>query len=435
MAHVRSLFMRLLAAQVLLAVLLTAMLATLFYAERNRTVAQLVAARWIPALQRVARGDGLAAAQAVAPGPLHTAAQRPPPAFDIAALTPRLAMLQDALADASVPVRDIMLGAPTTPGTSAPTVWLTLAGSAAESGSAAPGWIGFESDLVEARLRERVVIAVVLLFGLAVLASALIARRLARPLEALRARIAADDASGGPLPHASAEVEAIDEAWRQLRASLDRQERERALLLAGVSHDLRSPLGRIRMAAELLPQADGVALRRDAIVRNAALADRLLGNFLDQVRSGELPLDETVDLAALARSVAAQRQSSDGDLGVDAPAALPVAHVNAVLIERVIANLLDNAFNHGKPPVRLAVGVSRGQAWIEVGDHGPGIAPDQQAAMLQAFARADASRGRPGLGLGLTVVQRVATRLGGAVSFVAAAGGQRHAVRVTWPLR
>jgi two-component system osmolarity sensor histidine kinase EnvZ len=276
---------------------------------------------------------------------------------------------------------------------------------------------------------------VVLLFGLSVLASALIARRLAQPLEALRARIAADDTAGALLPGASAEVEAIDEAWRHLRTSLDRQERERALLLAGVSHDLRSPLSRIRMAAELLPEADGVAPRREAIVRNAALADRLVGSFLDHVRSGELPLNETVDLAELARNVAAQRPAGGGELQLQLPATLPVPQINAGLIERCIANLLDNAFAHGKPPVRLAVGAADGRVWIEVADHGSGIAPDQRAAMLQAFARADTSRSRPGLGLGLSIVHRVALRLGGTVQFDAAsAGAPASRVCMCWPL-
>jgi two-component system, OmpR family, osmolarity sensor histidine kinase EnvZ len=424
----RSLFVRLLAAQVLLAVALTLLLALLFYAERNRTVAQLVAARWLPALQRVARGEDLPAAQAVAPGPLHMAMQRPAPAFDIAALTPRLSMLREALVEAGLPLNDVMLGAPLAPTTKVPTVWLSL------RSEGAPAWIGFESDLVEARLRERVVIAVLLLFALSLLASALIARRLARPLEALRARIAADDASGGPLPHASAEVQAIDHAWRALRTSLERQERERALLLAGVSHDLRSPLGRIRLAAELLPETEGIAARRDAIVRNAALADRLVGSFLDHVRSGELALDETVDVAAVARGVAAQRQAADGELVLDVPDTLVVTRAHAGLIERVIANLLDNAFVHGRPPVRLSAGTSGAQAWIEVADHGPGIPPEARATLMQAFARADASRAHPGLGLGLSVVQRVATRLGGGVTFRSEDKDQSHAVRVAWPL-
>jgi two-component system, OmpR family, osmolarity sensor histidine kinase EnvZ len=73
----RSLFMRLLAAQVVLAVALTVLLALLFYAERNRTVAQLVAARWLPALQRLARGEGLPAAQALAPGRRRSGRRRP----------------------------------------------------------------------------------------------------------------------------------------------------------------------------------------------------------------------------------------------------------------------------------------------------------------------------------------------------------------------
>jgi two-component system, OmpR family, osmolarity sensor histidine kinase EnvZ len=430
MARARSLFTRLLAAQVLMAVALTLLLALLFYAERNRTVAQLIAARWAPALQRVSRGEGLASVQAMAPGALHTAAQPPARGFDIAALTPRLTMLREALDDAGVPVIDVVLGPPE-PGATVPTVWLALR-SAGPAGGGTPRWVGFESDLVEARLRERFVIFVVLVLALAVLASALIARRLSRPLEALRARIAADDAAGAPLPNASAEVQAIDEAWCALRAWLDRQERERALLLAGVSHDLRSPLGRIRLAAELLPDADGIAARRDAIVRNAALADRLVGSFLDHVRSGELPLDETVDLATVARTVADSRFSDRNRLSVVAPPSLPVAKTNAVLIERVIANLLDNAFTHGKPPVRLTVGAGPAEAWIEVEDQGEGIAPGLQAAMLQAFARADTSRGHPGLGLGLAVVHRVAVRLGGRVEFVGSGAGG-HAVRVVWP--
>jgi two-component system, OmpR family, osmolarity sensor histidine kinase EnvZ len=237
-----------------------------------------------------------------------------------------------------------------------------------------------------------------------------------------------------PLANASAEVQAIDGAWRTLRQSLERQERERASLLAGVSHDLRSPLGRIRMAAELLPESEGVAPRREIIVRNAALADRLVGSFLDHVRSGELPLDQTVDIAAIAHAAAVQQQRSASELTVETPTALEVPRANAVLIERMIANLLDNAFTHGQPPVILRVSALPREVHIDVEDCGPGIAADQQDAMLQAFARADTSRQRPGLGLGLAVAQRVALRMGGSVGFTRSADGQRHVVRVAWPV-
>jgi two-component system, OmpR family, osmolarity sensor histidine kinase EnvZ len=429
----RSLFSRLLLAQMLLALALTAMLVGLFYVERNRTVAQLVAARWSPALLHLAGGGALASAQSLAPGPLHQALERPASRFDIVSLTPRLAQLREVLGEAGVPVHEALVGAGAPGGVSR--VWVRLASPK----GAAAGWIGFDSDLIENRLRERVVVAVLLLFALAVLASALIARRLARPLEALRARIAADDTDSGPLPGASTEVQAIAEAWRGLRATLERQERERVLLLAGVSHDLRSPLGRIRMAAELLPEGEGVAARREAIVRNAQLADRLVGSFLDHVRSGELPLSETVDLAALAREVVAERgggvMPERAHVQLEVPAALPVANASTVLLARAMANLLDNAFAHGVPPVRLEVGADAGEVWIEVADHGAGIPAAQRDTLVQAFARADSSRSRPGLGLGLAIVQRVAQRLGGELHVKHTPGPWPSRVRMAWPRR
>lgn len=187
------------------------------------------------------------------------------------------------------------------------------------------------------------------------------------------------------------------------------------------------------MAAELLPDSDGIAHRREAIVRNAVQADRLVGSFLDHVRSGELPLNETVDVAAVARNLAAQQRTTS-ELSVNAPATLLVPKLSRVLIERVIGNLLDNAFIHGQPPVRLTVGTTENRVFIEVEDGGLGIEPDSQQAMLQAFARGDASRGFPGLGLGLSIVERVAQRLGGGVAFHRSTDGTQNVVRVDWPM-
>lgn len=429
MIRIRSLFARLLVAQVVLAIVLTAILATVFYVDRNRTVAQLVTSRWAPSLLLLARGAPIAKVRQIAPGPLLISDQRPEVVIRIASLTPRRAIMHETLVAAGLPVVDVVFGRERNAPEAAPMLWLAL-----RVDDGATRWVSFESDIVEENLRERFLIATLLLFGLAVGASALIAHRLAQPLEALRARIAANDASGGPLPNASSEIQAIDEAWRELRQSLDQQDRERASLLAGVSHDLRSPLGRIRMAAELLPEGDGIAHRREAIVRNALQADRLVGSFLDHVRSGELPLNETVDVAAVARGVVAQQQRAASELPVHAPATLLVPNLSLVLIERVISNLLDNAFIHGQPPVRLTMGTTEHRVFIEVEDDGPGIAPDSQQAMLQAFARGDASRGHPGLGLGLSIVQRVAQRLGGGVAFQRSTDGTRTVVRVDWPM-
>lgn len=430
MARNRSLFARLLVAQITMAIVLTAMLAIVFYVERNRTVAQLVTSSWAPSLLLIARGVPIEQVRQVAPGPLLVSDMRPRDVFIVASLTVLRRIMLEKLMEAGLPVADVVIGHRWDTEAGAPTLWLALRG---DGGTLR--WVGFESGLVDENLRERFLIATLLLFSLAVGASALIAHRLAQPLEALRARIAADDSTGGSLPHASAEVQAIDEAWRALRQSLDQQERERALLLAGVSHDLRSPLGRIRLAAELLPDGEGIAPRREAIVRNAMQADRLVGSFLDHVRSGELPLNESVDVAALARNTAIQQQRSAAELSVEAPDFLLANQVNSILIERVISNLLDNAFTHGQSPVRLTVGTGNSRIRIEVEDYGPGIAPEDQQTMLQAFARGDASRRQPGLGLGLAIVQRAALRMGGSVAFFRSEDGARTIVRVDWPIR
>src|SRR5262249_1008188 len=148
----------------------------------------------------------------------------------------------------------------------------------------------------------------------------------------------------------TAEVDAIAAAWDALRARLAAHESERALLLAGVSHDLRSPLARVRMAAELLPDTPGVAERRASIVRNVDIADRLTGNFLDSWRPLELPLDAPVDPAAPARAGLETRGEPVQVLAPDAPARLDVPQANALLLERLRGNLVDNALRHGRPP-------------------------------------------------------------------------------------
>jgi two-component system, OmpR family, osmolarity sensor histidine kinase EnvZ len=432
-ARPRSLFARLLIAQSLLALALTALLAGLFYGERNRTVAQLVAERWAPALREAA---GLAPAVASEPaGAVLRSQGRPANAVWAPTAVPRLAALRDALRTEGITVHDMAL----VRDADAPTLWMAVAAPGGE-----PRWLGFSGELIEPRLRDRLALALVLGMVLVVALAAYVTRRLTRPLERLRERM---DAFGvleqaatpaDPAPSGtSSEVAAIDAAFAHLRTRLERQERERALLLAGVSHDLRSPLARIRIAAGLLPDAAGVAPRREAIERNAALADRLVQSFLDHVRSGELALDQTVDIAAQARAVVQRQMRSADELRLEAPASVVLAQAHPLLIERALSNLLDNAFNHGQAPVTLRVIDARTHVSLEVQDRGAGIAPEAREAMQQAFARGDASRSRPGLGLGLAVVQRVVQRLGGHIEFEreAAKGDAppRHVVRVVLP--
>jgi two-component system osmolarity sensor histidine kinase EnvZ len=437
-----TLFRRLVVTQAIAAAAVVLVVGALFYVERNRTVAKLAAQRWAPALREAAHLPDVPASSA---GTVLVRDLSPGNAMGTNAWAPRISMLRQTLRDEGVPVTDVRFA----PGRNRPITWLEI-----RTPDGRVRWLGIDEEVVASHVVGRIAIALV--GGLLVvgLFSALAARRLARPLEALRRRIESHAAPGGgraapreasaapgaapsaatPMPTSTPtstqEIDAIASAWATLSERLERQESERALLLAGVSHDLRSPLARIRMAAELLPEGDGIAARRESIVRNVDVADRLVASFLEYVRAAELPLDDTVDVAAVAARVIELRAEPAARLALEAPARLDLPRANALLIERLIGNLVDNAMRHGRPPVRVHLHRDGGEVIVDVEDHGDGIPPADRARMTRAFARGDASRGTPGTGLGLAVVAQVAQRMGGRLSFEIAAGGHRARVRL-----
>jgi two-component system osmolarity sensor histidine kinase EnvZ len=422
-----TLFRRLVVAQTIGAFALLLVFSSVFYVERNRVVARLTAQRWAPAL-RAAAGLPAGAASAPAAFTLRVSEQRPDDAIPTNAWAARIVQLRTTLRTEGIPVADVVF----TRALPRPLTWVAV--------PAADGhlrWYGMQDEVVESYVATRLLIALVLGFAAVAVASWVIARRLSRPLEALRRRIESHDAPGGDASPAAGmptlEIAAIDSAWTDLAGRLARQESERAMLLAGVSHDLRGPLSRIRMAAELLPDTADVAARRASIVRNVDVADRLIASFLDYVRAAELPLQSTVDVVAVARHLLQARDEPADVLMLAAPDRLDVPRSHELLLERLIANLVDNALRHGKPPVRVRLGAVGGDAVIDVEDHGPGIAPDARERLTQAFARGDASRGTPGTGLGLAIVQQITRRMGGTLSFENAEG--RSCVRVRLPRR
>lgn len=419
-----TLFRRLVVAQTIGAFALLVVFSSVFYIERNRVVARLTAQRWAPAL-RAAAGLGDAPARAPGPFAVRMSNQRPDDAIPSNAWAPRLAQLRATLRDEGVPVDEVVF----TRAVPRPLTWIAVKGADGQE-----RWLGIQDEVVESYVAMRLVIALVLGFAVVGVASWIVARRLTRPLEALRRRIESHDAApveAGATP--TLEIAAIDNAWVALADRLARQESERALLLAGVSHDLRSPLSRIRMAAELLPETDGIAARRTSIVRNVDVADRLIASFLDYVRAAELPLASTVDVAAIARRLLQARDEPVDQLALAAPERLDVPHAHELLLERLLANLVDNAMRHGKPPVLIRLRSEGGSVVIDVEDHGPGIAPEARERLTQAFSRGDASRGTPGTGLGLAIVRQVVQRMGGTLSFESVAGAP--CVRVRLPAR
>jgi len=428
-----NLFMRLLLLQTVLVLAVSVMFGVFFYAERTVGLARLAAERLAPGLREAA---GMPAGAAAAQSMLPRQAAPPPGAFTRAPVGPRLATLREALIARGVPVVSFAFSR-SDASSGGFTLWLELQ----PADVADPIWVPLPADIVVSHVSVRLLASLGGCMVLVIAFSWWFTRRLTRPLELLRQAIEFQDpwqASAAPVPaidkRAAPELAAMDKAWRGLLARSRQHESERALLLAGVSHDLRSPLARIRLAAEVLPDGPATSPRREAIVRNVETACALIDTFVDYVRVGELPLDERCDVAEITRTVVQRLGHEAQSLALDAPKAVWSSPCNSQLIDRAVCNLIDNAFKHGRAPVQVRVFDDGQTAVVEVSDHGSGIAPSLRDTALQAFGRGDPSRSEPGAGLGLAIVARLAQRSGGRIAFVDQDRRGMHGIRLHLPL-
>jgi two-component system osmolarity sensor histidine kinase EnvZ len=258
--------------------------------------------------------------------------------------------------------------------------------------------------------------------------------RVRRPLAALT-RAAADIGRGripAPLEESGPdEIRTVSRAFNQMARDLERLEDDRALILAGVSHDLRTPLARLRLGLEM---AGADPQLKTGMTADIDDIDRIIGQFLDFARAARGEPLAAVDLAALAREIAG-RYRETGHALADGIAAVPELALRPLSVRRLISNLLDNAFRYGEKDVRLRVVPQGGGAAVEVLDRGPGIPAEEVERLKQPFTRIEtetARSGKGGSGLGLAIVDRIARMHGGTFDLVPREGGGLIA-RVAFP--
>lgn len=276
----------------------------------------------------------------------------------------------------------------------------------------------------------------ILVLALALLGAFLIVARVNRPLRELTR--AATQVGQGKIPPpveeaGPAEISTLARAFNQMAADLKRLDDDRALLLAGVSHDLRTPLSRIRLGLEMLGEKCD-ALLKSGMEQDIEDIDAAIGQFLDFARISESEqVTADGDLNALARSTS-ERYTRLGRAVTTRLAPLPPLPLRPLAMQRLVINLVENALRHGGPEVGIATGIDGTRVYIEVLDRGPGIPADQAENMLQPFTRLDAARGGPGTGLGLAIVERIARMHGGKVQLLPREGGGLRA-RVELPVQ
>jgi two-component system osmolarity sensor histidine kinase EnvZ len=283
-------------------------------------------------------------------------------------------------------------------------------------------WVALPRERVEHPVSQVLLIGGSVVLALALLGAYFIARQVARPLKRLAQAAQQVGRGATPLPlpeHGAQEIVAVSRAFNQMSADLAANERERALVLAGISHDLRTPLARVRLAAEL--SADESL--RDGLAADVEQMDAVIRQFLDYARLDESETAVSTDVQALAQEVAKQFSTQAKSLTLDLSLLPPLA-VRPLLLKRALSNLLDNAVKYGGGEITMRLWQNENSAILAVEDRGAGISATQREAAKRPFMRLESARSDvTGSGLGLAIVERAARLHGGELHLEDRPGG------------
>jgi two-component system osmolarity sensor histidine kinase EnvZ len=286
-------------------------------------------------------------------------------------------------------------------------------------------WIGIPRGHIEALPASALVLGMTAVLAIALLASFLIIWHLNRPLAAVaRAADAIGVVESPPRVAESGpdEILAVARAVNRMLDRLEEIERERATFLAGVSHDLRTPLSHVRLELSMVKGRLEDDTWRD-ILADLEDMNAILDNFIDYARGEVGEAANAVDLSELARECADRVASLGAGIRLELGNVPPV-EMRPLAVQRLVKNLLLNAWRHGGGDAVLRTAVEGDRLVLSVLDRGPGIPADQVEAMKQPFARRDDSRGGvSGAGLGLAISDRIARLHGGALHLLPREGG------------
>ncbi len=237
------------------------------------------------------------------------------------------------------------------------------------------------------------------------------ARHLNRPLKSLQQ--AALQVGRGDIPpplnadKGSTEIIAVIRAFNYMAEGIKRLEQDRALLMAGVSHDLRTPLTRIRLASEMMAEQDSWI--RDGIINDIEDMNAIIDQFIDFLRHHKQESLQSVDINELINELVLAEQVQQRHFITELEPKLPVIMLRKIAIKRVLNNLLENALRYSDGDIEISTGYEKGlkQLYLEVRDHGPGIPEHKMAAMFAPFTQGDEARGSGGSGLGLAIIKKI----------------------------
>ena len=224
----------------------------------------------------------------------------------------------------------------------------------------------------------------------------------------------------------TSEIREVNRGFNRMARELARVEEDRAVMLAGISHDLRTPLARLRLEAEMSVE-DAEAQRNMA--QDIDQLDAIIDKFMDYARPGDVKLMPVHLSSVVDREMAAFRDTSQ--IQITSRVAIDTKVLaDETELGRVLANLFENARRYGVSRASgvadVEVGYARNGPWvvISVRDHGPGVPPEKLGHLTTPFFRGDAARtAATGAGLGLAIVDKALHRMGGSLDLANASDG------------
>lgn len=238
----------------------------------------------------------------------------------------------------------------------------------------------------------------------------LFVRRMNRPLQALQR--AALQVGKGEFPpplaeQGSSEMIEVTRAFNRMNQGIRQLENDRALMTAGISHDLRTPLTRIRLATEMMPEDQEWI--QEGIINDIEDMNAIIDQFIEYARQDREEVRENTNLNELIEELTQARHIEESHHIELALQNIPSLSLRRIAIKRVLDNLIENAFRYGSDHIVISSRVDTQQKRVvcSVRDFGPGVPEKDLDAVFQPFAQGDKARGSTGSGLGLAITRRI----------------------------
>jgi two-component system osmolarity sensor histidine kinase EnvZ len=298
-----------------------------------------------------------------------------------------------------------------------PALYISLSSAISyEEGPATRAWLVISLERISPPVNTPLLVLWLGGLGLILLTAAWFSWHISRPITSLA--LAADRlAAGEPQrvePAGPRETRVLGERFNAMLDALHESDTVRRTLLAGLPHDLKGPLSRMRLRTEL---ADDSVLK-EGLRKDAQDMQHIVDQFIGFVRGTDRATYHFVpmDLGDWLRERVHAWKGTGTAIDFVPPDDEIVVHGDPVALGRLVDNLIQNALQHGAPPIGIALAATAKHAVLTVHDQGPGISPERRAEAMQPFSRLDAARSRTGnVGLGLALIEAIAKAHGGTV--------------------